>query len=655
MNGQRRFDTTALVAKFSILAASLVWSISFSLAVAIDLPTMHLDGAFQTASGLFRLDSGQLIGRDFFPYLGTGPLYLLYPFFLLGGSHLAASVFAAQLATLWAGVMMATLIWHSLSGTKHLSNSIIAGSLIFLLTHLLPFYLQFPLPPALTYATHPGNSLRPLRSLLPFLVFLAFITISERFRSANTRSLFTGILIGVSMLWSNDYAIPTAALLFVTSCWLQWNSNQLSILSVAILTLTSFTVWICLLTLITGGHFISLLSYNFLSVARDQWWYFAPYSENTRFFSLAHLLRIFTYENVYFPLLLLSATGTYFFVYPDLRRAAHFFTGLTLLGGGLLATTGGHAGGYFAALSSWAFLTMIVAILVLIHRHVPVTIRRIGIGIAIFLCLTIVVKSPQAYSSARDWAAKDPGRFYVPELGGFMPREWENYVTFARNHRSDPIIEEYWGIWSAINRQTPVWKVDAVIHALGSIRPLSEQQLDSVEWVVSTRHITSPEWLSWNLSQNYWFYRKLFRSFTPVLLSPATILWKRHTASPPPAKELGCTINKQGNGLIVNAPTAGFYEVETHYRVQGSGRSLIMLQNHISYGADAGGRLSINPFDSTVIFPVYLDEPGSRELMATVIGNTNVSVAFESCKARTISFQHPDVLQVPANPTAPNH
>ena len=31
------------------------------------LPTLHLDGAFQTASSLFRIDSGNTIGKDYFP------------------------------------------------------------------------------------------------------------------------------------------------------------------------------------------------------------------------------------------------------------------------------------------------------------------------------------------------------------------------------------------------------------------------------------------------------------------------------------------------------------------------------------------------------------------------------------------------------------
>ena len=72
--------------KVLIYTAAISWIVLFltliiyqSLDTAINIPTNHLDGAFQTASGLFRIDSGQVPGRDFFPYLGVGPVLLIYP------------------------------------------------------------------------------------------------------------------------------------------------------------------------------------------------------------------------------------------------------------------------------------------------------------------------------------------------------------------------------------------------------------------------------------------------------------------------------------------------------------------------------------------------------------------------------------------------
>lgn len=63
--------------------------------VTLALPSWHVDGAFQTASGLFRLNDGQFPGRDFFPYLGMAAVYVLFPLFKLAGADLAASTSAA--------------------------------------------------------------------------------------------------------------------------------------------------------------------------------------------------------------------------------------------------------------------------------------------------------------------------------------------------------------------------------------------------------------------------------------------------------------------------------------------------------------------------------------------------------------------------------
>lgn len=648
MNSQR-WSLTPLT-KASVLIALVAWSIFFSLTTAIDVPTMHLDGAFQTAAGLFRLKSGQTIGEDFFPYLGIGPLYLLYPLFKLSGSHLAASAFSAQLLSLWGGVLMATFIWHSISGTQRLFNSLVAGVIIALLPHFLSFHFSLPLPVPLGYSASPGNSLRPIRSLLPFLSALALVLIAEKFNSAYFKSLLAGFLVGVGMLWSNDYAIPTAGLLLVTAFWFLWHEKQLNVLSASLLLSSSLIMWLSLLAVATNGHFVSLFHYNFVSVARDQWWYFAPYSESSRVFSVVHLAHIILDEQAYLPIFVLSIVAFHFIKHPELRTAALFFTGLTLFVSSILATTGGHAGMYFVGFSYWGVLVLITEVVIVVRRRMPVKAQKAeGLikSAVLIACLLISVKSGTFYFSRASNAATDPERFYVPELGGFLPRSWEDYVTFARTHRSDPIIEEYWGIWSAVNQQLPLWPVDSVIHALGSIRPRAEEQLDNAQWIVSTRHITSPEWQPWNLSQNYWFYRKLFQSFTPIRLSPSTILWERKTAAGPAEHSIKCSVNDDRDGLQLDAPSAGFYEVEARYQVGGAGRILILLQNHISYAMDADGHISLNPIEKNVIFPTYLEKAGLQELRSTVIGSSKAWITFESCRARSLSFHYPDALQVP--------
>ena len=71
------------------LSTIIIWLIFlmlYSVNASVDLPVFHLDGAFQTASGLFRLHAGQLPGKNFFPYLGVGPLLVLFPLFEIFGA-----------------------------------------------------------------------------------------------------------------------------------------------------------------------------------------------------------------------------------------------------------------------------------------------------------------------------------------------------------------------------------------------------------------------------------------------------------------------------------------------------------------------------------------------------------------------------------------
>jgi hypothetical protein len=109
----------------------VVWAFASALTVAIDLPVVHLDGAFQTASGLYRLDAGQLPGKDFFPYLGVGPLMLLYPAFKLAGGNLAASVFSAHFATLMLGWLSTAILWRMLFRSHSFATALAAGGALF--------------------------------------------------------------------------------------------------------------------------------------------------------------------------------------------------------------------------------------------------------------------------------------------------------------------------------------------------------------------------------------------------------------------------------------------------------------------------------------------------------------------------------------------
>lgn len=133
-NGKTPFEFSVhrktIVLLCVILGALFLAVVALALERALHIPTTHLDGAYQTASGLFRLHAGHLPGRDFFPYLGVGVLYLIYPLFEFAGAHLAASVFAVQLMVWIACGWCVALVWRLVWSGSSVLVSLVCGALL---------------------------------------------------------------------------------------------------------------------------------------------------------------------------------------------------------------------------------------------------------------------------------------------------------------------------------------------------------------------------------------------------------------------------------------------------------------------------------------------------------------------------------------------
>ena len=192
---------------------SVVICIVFALTAAIYVPTYHLDGAFQTASGLFRLDSGQLPGRDFYPYLGVGPLLTIFPIYKIFGGDLAATVAAAKFATVFLSWIAVTTLWHFLLRPKNAIYSLVGASLI-----LFGIYFvanQFSWPNFLAFGLDPGNSLRPVRAVIPYLLALSIYCFIKNIIHIEARNFLISAALSIALLWANDFAIPTFGLFFL--------------------------------------------------------------------------------------------------------------------------------------------------------------------------------------------------------------------------------------------------------------------------------------------------------------------------------------------------------------------------------------------------------------------------------------------------------
>jgi hypothetical protein len=629
--------------KFSIILCWLGWAAFYSLTASIDLPTMHLDGAFQTASGLYRLDAGQFPGKDFFPYLGIGPLFALYPFFKAFGANISASVFSAQFLVLLSGVLSTALIWQLIWRPKSFITSLVAGSLLFVAPIGIAYYFSIHFPPWMKFFVSPGGSLRPIRATAPFLVAIIFYLFIFRISIPRNKYIFSGLLTGSVFLWSNDFAITTACLFafLIVASALHYNEFQKN--NMILFIVFSVISWVTLITLTTHGHPIELLKYNFFDIAQDQWWYFGPYEEKMRIFSVEQLTRLLTHHNRKILLVLvLIALLAYRTKITELVLL--LWVGVALFFGGVVASVGGHLeNDYFGGFYFWGVLVALIVLFRFLWLGFKKIFPRIlssessyqfAFVMVILLGLSayLMIDSLNKYKLERNVAQSDPNRFFIPELGGYLPVDWQEYVALARASKDKVVFEEYWGIWSAILRIFPEWPVDSVIHALGRKRSKAKSKLNSAELIITTREDAFSQWIGWNMSQNYWFYQDLLQKWEPIANSPLTTIWRKGTSKQ--FVDVACRVIDKDRFLI-DARNRGLIEVNIEY-TSDKFRTLVLVRNNLSFvGLD--GYVSINPKIGNALFPSFANNTGENIYDITILPSyKKSSFSLKSCKAKEL-------------------
>jgi hypothetical protein len=622
--------------KINIVFCWLIWAVFYSLTAGINIPTLHLDGAFQTASGLYRIDAGQFPGKDFFPYLGAGPLLALYPFFKVFGGNISASVFSAQFVVLIFGIMSVSFIWHLIWRAKSFVTSLTAGCLLLLMPIGFDSYLS--LPSWMLFEISPGNSLRPIRAIAPYLVAIPYYFFLLRIKVAQNKYFFSGLLTGSILLWSNDFAIPSAGLFAV---FILVSAGELQFRNVLTFAAAAIFTWATLLVLITHGHPIELLQYNFLDVAQDQWWFFGPYAGSSRVLSFQQIVLLFSAETQ-LPLFALTFVAILAAKNKLIEDALLLWIGVVLFSGGALASVGGHIGGYFEGFYFWGVMVVYIGLARLawlgLRYLSEQTANRLlaNMLLATVLCVSIGLMfiSISSFRLGTASASNDPNRFYVSELGGYLSVEWKDYIYLARQTNEPAIFEEYWGLWSATRKISPAWPVDSVIHALGTVRTKAASAIKNGKLIITSNESAMSFWVGWNISQSYWFYKDLLRDWTPIFQSPLTTVWRRGERNLS-SVEVPCQIvEKDKMSIVVGQP--GLLEVSIQYSVSGF-RSLLLLNNNFSFSPVTYGFVSLNPKARNALIPAYARIKGENIYHANFLpANRNIDSKLESCEAKLL-------------------
>jgi hypothetical protein len=494
---------------------------------------------------------------------------------------------------------------------------------------------------------------------------LTYFVIRLRLRKPLTLGLI-GAIAGITFLWTNDFGLPT--LIFLLICALLLAKSQGGLTPALILLILGSAIFSASasLAILTKGHGLDLLRYNFADVRLDQYWYFGPWTEDSRILSIEDIGFKLLYDFGWWSLTIVVFFARNIFR-PSIERWLVLLIGLILFGGGAIAEIGGHRdAGYVAPYIFWCKITLTVEVYLYIKlvayaafgsiceslniRIVADALYSYWLFFVIASGLIVVLIGIRAYLNERVLARFDMNRFYVSELGGYLPRSYEYHINMARQSKSRLVLEEYWGLWSAVKRVHSILPVDSVIHALGDTRDASSLAIknNAPDVVVTTARSMSVDWQPWSLSSNYWFYKPILQQYTPEQTSPTTIVWKK--TRPVIWGSVKCEVNNEGAPYFaLPGGGAGLYEIRLSMsKLLHDSRGLLFIKNNISQVTDRDGYISLNTEKGFYEFPVAIIKSRPKvfdvKAIPSRLKKNDGIIHLNTCEARQIVFDNIEVF-----------
>ena len=548
-----------------------------------------IDGAFQTISTLRRLSAGQTPFVDFFPYLGLIASALPYPGYVLGGGTTLFASTLSSYATITVSCAFATLF-------------------IFRMNRISIVYAIITLP--IIYAStrfmllDPGNSIRQLRALLPFVAAALIYFLFDPDRLTNRRSslreaLVWGLCLSFAPLWSNDFGVATVIgfALAWTLLIADWKKHPFR----------SAGALMLMLAVAAAGSVLILAMvssvpnwWGFLPGAADyQFWYFGAWGETKQLLGIHDLKYL-----LFMPsgtiilsaaisiLSVLSITARQISSRQSVGDRLSFAIAISSFGGCLAAQVGGHitfeywhasrlASGAILVIEAYkwaASFPVLASMLARVQERIwdghlfKLKPMDLLVGLA---CLTLVLPSAGASVRAAQHSDTSPDAQTARDrLGGFPRNDAREIACFSRlgdllDRAGIPsdrrMASSYLSALNLAARADQPFQVDAVIHLLGDdFRARNLAMLQSAKPLLFTTiaYSYSP-WERWNERTIWPFFEYVYANYEPVFRSEQHVVWLRKAAvgtTSAPADALSeptCTIEQKGPrdvALTVSVP-----------------------------------------------------------------------------------------------------
>ncbi|MEL7317962.1 MAG: hypothetical protein AAFN04_04890 [Pseudomonadota bacterium] len=531
-----------------------------------------IDGAMQTWFALQGFASGEALGSAFQSYLGITMMLALLPVFFAFGQTLFASTFAAYagvIAGAFAGAY--AIAWFLRIIPKNL-RAWAAILIVFAFYYLgrVPFDLVgYPYAPTFD----PGVSLRPFRGSLAFFALPFFIMgLRGILRTHSAKSaLALGAIAGVGLLWSNDAGIPLViamAMALTAALFPRWSLMARSLGAFALGALASSAA---LVMVVTHGDPSGWLHYNFVDVSGDQFWYFGPWSRESRILTPLDLPNLLTSGEPLriLSLLMLATSVIVVFVRrlrgrgSPVRDAAFVLVGASLVGTALIPQIGGHIGAEYNAITFvLGFCAPIIVFQRAILRGVKPVLRRIAPGGASYaaLCAAMVMALVGVSASVSTARASDRS-VYSPELGFYVTPAFKADIE-AMQRLSQALTEKgviknrqllsaYTSALDVAAGTKGPAPVGSLIHALGAKNRADFTRLVADRSVAAVTTI-APDysgWEGWNLRANWPFFKALRENYTPIARNDQHVLWVRSGGIAP--RDAQCEVAYTQTGEMV--------------------------------------------------------------------------------------------------------
>ncbi|ULL19025.1 hypothetical protein DVH26_34115 [Paenibacillus sp. H1-7] len=487
------------------------------------------NGDFQNYNGYRRLLEGQTPFKDFFYYLGLGPLYINSIPLLFLGNNFTNSLFVTNFITSSMFAISAYVVSRCNSLSK---NKSILFALVLLLAAcnysgfgiISEFFKRYDF---LDYV-QPGNSDRMVRAFLPFLFVIIFVvssklkTRNKLFNHTYSKSIGFGLLLGSGISWSNDFGI--SAFISGSFIMLLLNSrmDKKSLYNILLYFIGCITGCYLLVNILTFGNFTEWFEYNFLGVAQYQFWYYATGYQSK--------LLILSDLPINLELIFCSLFILYYSV--KILKKKHTINDIYLLFLFLTALTAGYA---YAANSEkpglfWpVYMILFISVFSILMNKIPFNNMRMSL---ILNTLFIVSGLLLTFSHLNETIDKQNNtrEIFIPKLNGYLS-QYGKELDVATNKliKNNSVFSTYASALEVMSDQYQPTGMDYIIHVLGD--KYREEYLEKFhsfqpEFVTTMREDFFPYEL-WVKRANWFFYREFLSSYKAEAVTPYSIIWRK--------------------------------------------------------------------------------------------------------------------------------